>query len=152
MSARILAIGYTPTNHDSDFLGAARAYYKEYVLRGLSAAKIGCTFSWGSLLFVIRSRQLAAVSRGAACCLMRIMAAGHGEAPAGVRRRCMEQDLRHHAKQRNQLAAPITAFACAYILSTVQCPSYPAAAALKKRKHKGRRTAEEQGGKRASAS
>jgi hypothetical protein len=28
-----LAIGYTPTNHDSDFLGAARAYYKEYVLR-----------------------------------------------------------------------------------------------------------------------
>ena len=33
MPARILAIGYTPTNHDSDFLGAARAYYKEYVLR-----------------------------------------------------------------------------------------------------------------------
>jgi hypothetical protein len=33
MSARILAIGYTPTNHDSDFLGAARACYKgEYVL------------------------------------------------------------------------------------------------------------------------
>jgi hypothetical protein len=60
----------------------------------------------------------------------------------------MEQELRHHANQRNQLAAPITAFACAYILSTVQCPSYPAA--LKKRKHKGGQ--EEQGGKRASAS
>jgi hypothetical protein len=28
-----LAIGYTPTNHDSDFLGAARAYYKDPPIR-----------------------------------------------------------------------------------------------------------------------
>jgi hypothetical protein len=68
MSARILAIGYTPTHHDSGFLGAAaRAYYNECVLRtrlNLSTAKTGCAFSWGRSLFAIRSRQLAAISRG----------------------------------------------------------------------------------------
>jgi hypothetical protein len=36
----------------------------------------------------------------------------NGQNASGHRWRSMEQELRHHAKQRNQLAAPITAFVC----------------------------------------